>query len=107
MVADVTENKTPEQNLMQFTKSKELKSRYNALNAIKDQVGKSPAATKLLSAALKDPYFRVREKALELMDLSNAEQLKALGADVEKLASNDPKTLVQGAAIAALAKTKR
>ena len=106
LVADVTENKTPEQNLMQFTKSKELKSRYNALNAIKDQVGKSPAATKLLSAALKDPYFRVREKALELMDLSNAEQLKALGADVEKLASNDPKTLVQGAAIAALAKTK-
>lgn len=106
LVADVTENKTPEQNLMQFTKSKELKSRYNALNAIKDQVGKSPAATKLLSAALKDPYFRVREKALELMDLSNAEQLKSLGADVEKLASNDPKTLVQGAAIAALAKTK-
>ena len=106
LVADVTENKTPEQNLMQFTKSKELKSRYNALSAIKDQVGKSPAATKLLSAALKDPYFRVREKALELMDLSNAEQLKALGADVEKLASNDPKTLVQGAAIAALAKTK-
>jgi len=106
LVADVTETKTPEQNLMQFTGSKEFKSRYNALTAIKDQVGKSPAATKLLSAALKDPYFRVREKALELMDLSNAEQLKALGADVEKLASNDPKTLVQGAAISALAKTK-
>lgn len=106
LVADVTETKTPEQNLMQFTGSKEFKSRYNALTATKDQVGKSPAATKLLSAALKDPYFRVREKALELMDLSNAEQLKALGADVEKLASNDPKTLIQGAAIAALAKTK-
>ncbi|WP_042719769.1 hypothetical protein [Flavobacterium sp. B17] len=40
------------------------------------------------------------------MDLSNPEQLKALGADVEKLAANDPKTLVQAAAIAALAKTK-
>lgn len=106
LVADVTETKTPEQNLMQFTGSKEFKSRYNALTAIKDQVGKSPAVTKLLSAALKDPYFRVRQKALELMDLSNAEQLKTLGADVEKLASNDPKTLVQGAAIAALAKTK-
>ncbi|MCI3936962.1 M1 family metallopeptidase [Chryseobacterium aahli] len=106
LVADVTETKTPEQNLMQFIGSKEFKSRYNALTAIKDQVGKSPAVTKLLSAALKDPYFRVRQKALELMDLSNAEQLKALGADVEKLASNDPKTLVQGAAIAALAKTK-
>ncbi|SDQ70371.1 aminopeptidase N [Chryseobacterium soldanellicola] len=106
LLADITETKTPEQNLMQFTGSKEFKSRYNALNAIKDQVGKNPAATKLLAAAIKDPYFRVRMKALELMDLSNADQFKALGSDVEKLASNDPKTLVQASAIKALSKTK-
>ncbi|WP_407405978.1 M1 family metallopeptidase [Chryseobacterium sp.] len=106
LLAEITETKTPEQLLMQFTNSKELKSRYNALLAIKEQVGKTPIATKLLAAALKDPYFRVRQKALELVDLSNAEQLKALGADIEKLANNDPKTLVQGAAIAALGKTK-
>ena len=106
LLAEVSETKTPEQLLMQFSNSKELKSRYIALEAIKDQVGKSPVATKLLAVALKDPYFRVRQKALELVDLSNPEQLKALGADIEKLANNDPKTLVQGAAIAALAKTK-
>ncbi|HBV14671.1 M1 family metallopeptidase [Chryseobacterium carnipullorum] len=106
LLADITDTKTPEQNLMQFTNSKEFKSRYKALTAIKDQVGKNPAATKLLAAALKDPYFRTRIKALQLMDLSNPEQMKALGADVEKLASNDPKTLVQAAAIAALTKTK-
>ncbi|AZA73341.1 M1 family metallopeptidase [Chryseobacterium indoltheticum] len=106
LLADITESKTPEQNLLQFTNSKEFKSKYIALNAIKDQVGKNPTATKLLAAAIKDPFFRIRIKALELMDLSNPEQMKALGSDVEKLASNDPKTLVQGAAIAALAKTK-
>lgn len=106
LLAEITDTKTPEQNFMQFTNSKELKSRYSALNGIKDQVGKNPTATKLLAAALKDPYFRVRMKALDLMDLSNAEQVKALGNEVEKLASNDPKTLVQAAAIAALAKTK-
>jgi len=106
LLADITDSKTPEQNLLQFTNSKELKSRYKALTAIKDKVGKNPAATKLLSAALKDPYFRVRMKALELMDLTNPEQIKALGSEVEKLASNDPKTLVQASAIAALAKTK-
>ncbi|MDQ0593173.1 aminopeptidase N [Chryseobacterium ginsenosidimutans] len=106
LVADITDTKTPEQNLMQFTGSKEFKSRYNALSGIKDQVGKNPAATKLLAAALKDPYFRTKIKALQLMDLSNPEQFKALGSDVEKLASNDPKTLVQAAAISALAKTK-
>ncbi|MFC7346235.1 M1 family metallopeptidase [Chryseobacterium zhengzhouense] len=106
LLADITDSKTPEQNLLQFTNSKEFKSKYNALNGIKDQAGKNPAATKLLAAALKDPFFRIRIKALELMDLSIPEQMKALGVDVEKLASNDPKTLVQGVAIAALAKTK-
>lgn len=106
LLADITDTKTPEQNLLQFTNSKEFKNRYNALAGIKDQVGKSPAATKLLAAALKDPFFRIRIQALELVDLSNPEQMKALGADVEKLASNDPKTLTQAAAIAALAKTK-
>lgn len=106
LVADITETKTPEQNLMQFTNSKELKNRYKALTAIKDQVGKNPAATKLLAAAIKDPYFKVRIKALQFMDLSNPEQMKALGADVEKLASGDPRTMVQAAAIGALAKTK-
>lgn len=106
LLADITDTKTPEQNLLQFTNSKEFKNRYNALAGIKDQVGKSPAATKLLAAALKDPFFRIRIQALELVDLSNPEQMKALGADVEKLASNDPKTLTQAAAIAALAKAK-
>ncbi|MFP3832841.1 M1 family metallopeptidase [Chryseobacterium sp. SIMBA_028] len=106
LLAEITDTKTPEQNLMQFTNSKEFKNKYNALAGIKDQLGKSPAAIKLLSAALKDPFFRVRIQALQLMDLSNPEQMKALAADVEKLASNDPKTLTQAAAIAALAKTK-
>lgn len=106
LLADITETKTPEQNLMQFTNSKEFKSRYLALSGIKDQTGKSPAAVKLLAAALKDPFFRVRIKALNLIDLTNPEQMKALGGEVEKLASNDPKTLTQAAAITALGKTK-
>ncbi len=106
LVADITDTKTPEQYAMQYAGSKEFKSRYLAVSGIKDQVGKNPAATKLLAAALKDPFFRTRIKALQLMDLSNPEQFKAMGAEVEKLASNDPKTLVQAAAISALAKTK-
>lgn len=106
LLAEITDTQTPEQNLMQFTNSKEFKSRYLALSGIKEQEGKSPAAIKLLAAALKDPFFRVRIKALNLIDLTNPEQMKSLGAEVEKLASNDPKTLTQAAAIAALGKTK-
>ncbi len=106
LVADVTDSKTPEQNLLQFTGSKELKSKYAALEGIEKADAKSPAAIKLFAAALKDPFFRIREQALEQIDLTIPEQAKALTADVEKLASNDPKTLVQAAAISALVKTK-
>lgn len=106
LVADITETKTPEQSLLQFLGSKEYKSKAIALANIKEDAGKNPAGIKLLAAALKDPFFRIREQALEQMDLSIPEQGKALTAEVEKLASNDPKTLVQAAAISALTKTK-
>lgn len=106
LVTDVTDSKTPEQNLLQFTGSKELKSKYAALEGIEKADAKSLAVIKLLAAAIKDPFFRIREQALEQIDLTIPEQAKALTADVEKLASNDPKTLVQAAAISALVKTK-
>jgi aminopeptidase N len=106
LVADITDTKTPEQSLLQFTGSKEYKSKSIALSTIKEDAGKNPAGIKLLAAALKDPFFRIREQALEQIDLTIPDQAKALTAEVEKLASNDPKTLVQAAAISALAKTK-
>ncbi|GGG63979.1 M1 family metallopeptidase [Epilithonimonas arachidiradicis] len=106
LVADVTETKTPEQSFLQFTGSKEYKSKSIALSNIKEDAGKNPAGIKLLAAALKDPFFRIREQALEQIDLTIPEQAKVLTVEVEKLASNDPKTLVQAAAISALAKTK-
>lgn len=106
LVADITDTKTPEQSLLQFTGSKEYKSKSIALSTIKEDAGKNPAGIKLLAAALKDPFFRIREQALEQIDLTIPDQAKSLTAEVEKLASNDPKTLVQAAAISALAKTK-
>ncbi|MFC4164114.1 M1 family metallopeptidase [Epilithonimonas zeae] len=106
LVADITETKTPEQSFLQFTGSKEYKSKSIALSNIKEEAGKNPAGIKLLAAALKDPFFRIREQALEQIDLTIPDQAKALTVEVEKLASNDPKTLVQAAAISALAKTK-
>lgn len=106
LLAEVTDNKTPEQYLMQYQNSKDFYSRYKAVENATENVAKNPAALKTLAAALKDPYFRVRMKALQGLDLSKPEQSKLTVSDVEKLASNDSKTLVQATAIAALAKTK-
>lgn len=105
LLAEITENKTPEQYLLQYQNSKEFLSRYKAIVNATENIGKNEAALKTILAALKDSNFRIREKALNALDLSKSEQSKPALSEVEKLATSDPKTLVQGAAISALAKT--
>ena len=106
LVAEVTETKTPEQYFTQYANSKDFLSRYKAVDNATENASKDPASLKLLVAALKDENFRIRMKALSGLDLSKPEQQKIASSEVEKMAMNDPKTLVQGAAISALAKTK-
>ena len=106
LVAEFTESKTPEQYLIQYQNSKEFLSRYKAVEKAGENETNNATSLKILVAALKDQNFRIRMKALNSLDLSKADQAKAALSEVEKLASNDPKTLVQGAAISALAKTK-
>ncbi|TXF74870.1 M1 family metallopeptidase [Chryseobacterium sp.] len=106
LLGEFTDTKTPEQYAMQYTGSKEFLSRYRAVENAAESAAKSPVSLKTLVAALKDPNFRIRMKALSGLDLSKSDQAKSALAEVEKMAANDPKTLVQGAAISALAKTK-
>ncbi len=102
LLCDIKQDKTPEQLYLQYTNSKEFYSKYNAIEDSKESVDKNLFANKTISAALKDPFFRNRILALE----SLPEDAKVFLADVEKIAQNDPKTLVQGTAIGVLAKTK-
>ena len=106
LLGEFTETKTPEQYFTQYTNSKDFLSRYKAVENAVENKGVNPASLKTLVAALKDSNFRIRMKALSGLDLSKPDQAKAALSEVEKMASNDPKTLVQSAAISALAKTK-
>ena len=106
LLGEFTDTKTPEQYLTQYQNSKEFLSRYVAIDNAAENVAKNPSFLKILVAGLKDSNFRIRMKALSGLDLSKSDQAKLAISEVEKLASNDPKTLVQGAAISALAKTK-
>lgn len=106
LVAEFKEEKTAEQYLMQYQNSKEFLNRYKAVDHATENAAKNATSLKLLTLALKDPNFRIRMKALSGLDLSKADHAKAALSEVEKLAANDSKTLVQGAAIAALGKTK-
>ena len=106
LVSEITETRTPEQNYLQYTGTKDFYGRYKAVENVVEDGAKGDTSVKTLVAALKDPFFRVREKALTGLDLSQPNVSKMALSEVEKLASNDPKTLVQAAAISALVKTK-
>ena len=106
LLAEITDTKTPEQFLIQYQNSTQFLSRYKAVENAIENLAKNPAALKTVVAALKDSNFRIRGKALVGLDLSKPDQAKAALAEVEKMASSDPKTLVQGAAISALGKIK-
>lgn len=106
LLSEITENKTPDQYFLQYTGSKEFLSRYKAVENAVDNAAKNATSLKTLVAALKDSNFRIRMKALSGLDLSKPDHQKAALAEVEKIAANDPKTLVQSAAITALAKMK-
>lgn len=106
LLGEFAETKTAEQYFTQYQKSKEFLSRYKAVENAAENVAKDPSFLKILTAGLKDSNFRIRIKALSGLDLSKSDQVKSTSSEVEKIAANDPKTLVQGAAISALAKTK-
>ncbi len=105
LLAEVNDNKTAEQFYYQALNAKSLKSRYDAVKKTAENADKDEKAVRTLIAVLKDPSFRLRIEALNALDLSKPNQLKLAGAEVERLANNDPKTLVQGAAIGALGKS--
>lgn len=106
LLGEFAETKTAEQYFTQYQKSKEFLSRYKAVENAAENVAKDPSFLKILTAGLKDSNFRIRIIALSGLDLSKSDQVKSTSSEVEKIAANDPKTLVQGAAISALAKTK-
>lgn len=105
LVGEIVENKTPEQYLMQFQNSKEFLNKWLALKDAAKNAATSEASVKTLLAGLKDANYPIRIEALKGLDLSKANQAKLALSEVEKLAHNDPKTLVQAAAITALSQT--
>lgn len=106
LLAEIAESKTPEQYLLQYKGSKELMSRYAALKDAGKNAATNNAALQTLVLGLKDPFFKARIEAIKGLDLSVKAESKAALKTVEELATKDPKTMVQGAAIGALGKTK-
>ena len=92
------DNKSIEEFAFQFKNASLFVDRNEALAAAAENL-KDNAAQDILLAALKDPYFEIREAAIQIIDLTDAEFSKLALPIILNLAKTDSKTLVRAAAI--------
>ncbi|MBC7569939.1 MAG: M1 family metallopeptidase [Spirosoma sp.] len=97
------DNKSFADYAFQFTHAPLYLDRFEAITAATTQQGGQPGRDVLL-AALKDPFYGLRLRAISAMNLKNDDLRKAALPALESLAQSDKNTLVRAAALNALAK---
>lgn len=97
LLAEITDDKTVENYIYQYNYAPKYEDRREAIVGLSENQN-NDEALKTLTKALSDKYFGLRIMAIEKIDISKANSLNAIKT-LEKLAINDPKTLVQAAAI--------
>ncbi len=102
LVAKITDNKSTENYIFQYTNAPSYENRREAIEKLATQK-EDKNAVALLKLAIKDSYFGLRKLALENVDLTN-DNFNKFESLIKKTISNDPKTLVQAAAINTLSK---
>lgn len=101
-----TDNKSLGEYVFQYFNAPLLVDRLEAINAAakkQDDAG----AQKVLLAAMNDKFFRLRIQTINSLDLKNAQLQKQAVPILTELIKSDKYTLVQAAAISALAKLQK
>jgi len=103
ILCDLTDNKPTEAFIAQYNVAKdEFTTRVLALEKLADAQSTNDAALNTLISALNDPYDGIRKYAISKLDLSDSKVKSKASSVLKKLASSDPKTLVQASALYAL-----
>ncbi len=103
LLADFLENKVLSDYIFQLKNAENYEHKREALIEIaKSQDQKK--AYNAIADALNDDFYKIRILALESIDLINKWAKKVAIARIKRIANNDPKTLVQAAAIETLGK---
>lgn len=104
LLCEITDEfKTLENYIFQYNHAPHYMDRRDAIIKLA-QHQENNEAFATLSKALDDPYFELRILALESINLARKNQKKQTIKTIEKLATSDPKTKVQGVAIGILGK---
>lgn len=105
LLAVKTDHKTPEEWAYQYFHAPLFEDRMDALN---DAAGRQqdPAALKVLLAACRDPFFRLRMAAVDSLQLQNPALRAAAVPVLTEMAIRDSATLVRASVLNVLAKLK-
>lgn len=103
LLGEIVHQKSIKEMVYQYNNANSYKSRREAIEFLADNQT-DDLAFKTLTKAMNDKFFKLRILAIEKLDLSNKYAKKRAIQVVEKLAKNDPKTLVRAAANTTLAK---
>lgn len=100
LLIEVDESKTIDQYANQYLWAKdEYITRYNAINNLGFNQLNNKNALAALIAALDDPYYELRIKAINTLDIKDEIVQKKILNSLISIAKNDKKTLVKAAAL--------
>ncbi len=103
ILCDLTDNKSIDAFIAQYKVAKdEFTSRVLALEKLADAQSTNDAALNTLISALDDPYDGIRKYAISKLDVNDSKVKSKANSVLKKLATSDPKTLVQASALYAL-----
>ena len=97
LLAEISDSKTTENYVHQYLYAKKYEDRREAIEHLGEHQADKIVLT-TLSKALQDPYYGLRILAINKIDISRSDAGEAIKS-IEKLAKEDPKTLVRAAAI--------
>lgn len=104
LLCERKELQDPEEWIYQYKLGKTFYDRYYAVGKLKDLQSRNQAAAATLQLALKDPYWSVRESAIDAITCTDKDA--EIIATIAQLAKSDPRPNVRTAAIQKLAKIK-
>lgn len=100
LLCDINDNKSMEEIAAQYKYGKdEFTTRLLALQTLANSQSTNDLALNTLISALKDPYEGIRERAIGLLDGKDAKVKSKATAELKSVATSDPKTKVQSAAL--------
>jgi len=104
LLAQIEDSATPAELYSRFTNCSSGLTRFKSLKQLQISDPDKKLAEKATIAALKDPFWLVKEAALSYLPTFQTAISESSLQLVEKIAEKDPKTQVQASAIALLAK---